>query len=121
MNSSPEPSVYIPVESYCATNLLCPDLPFAENGVLKNRKLVKEVLYCALQIKIYFDSFFYRVLKNRKPIERLFYCALKNRKLVKEIFYCALKNRKRLGRLVLRVLKIKKRFDFIALNSCRMS
>ena len=63
MNSSPEVSVYIPVESYCATNLLCPDLPFAENGVLKNRKLVKEI----------------------------FYCALKNRKLVKEIFYCALK------------------------------
>ena len=38
----PEPSVYIPVESYCATNLLCPDFPFAGNGVLKNRKLVKE-------------------------------------------------------------------------------
>ena len=44
-------------------DLMCPDLPFAENGVLKNRKLVKEI----------------------------FYCALKNRKLVKEIFYCALK------------------------------
>ena len=39
---SPEPSVYIPVESYCATNLLCPDSPFGGNGVLKNRKLVKE-------------------------------------------------------------------------------
>ena len=23
-------------------DLMCPDLPFAENGVLKNRKLVKE-------------------------------------------------------------------------------
>ena len=63
MNSSPEPPVYIPAESYCATNLLCPDLPFAKNRALKNKKLVKEI----------------------------FYCALKNRKLVKEIFYCALK------------------------------
>ena len=91
MNSLPEVSVYIPVESYCATNLLCPDLLFAENRVLKNRKLVKEI----------------------------FYCALKNRKLVEEIFYCALKNRKRLGRFVLRVLKNRK--NFIALNSCIMS
>ena len=115
MNSSPEPSVYIPVESYCATNLLCPDLPFAENGVLKNRKLVKEIFYCALKktgnwlkkfsivrfkSKYILTAFSTECLKNRKPIERLFYCALKNRKLVKEIFYCALKNRKNFALLL---------------------
>ena len=94
MNSLPEVSVYIPVESYCATNLLCPDLPFAENGALKNRnwlkkfsivhlktgnwlkkfsivhlknrKLLKEIFYCIAKIKIYFDSFFYRVLKKQE-------------------------------------------------------
>ena len=61
-------------------DMMCPDLPFAENGVLKNRKLfkeifycalkngklVKEIFYCTLQIKIYFDSFFYRVLKKQE-------------------------------------------------------
>ena len=60
MNSSPEPPVYIPVESYCATNLLCPfqKREHLKTGNwlkkfsivhLKNRKLVKEIFYCALQ------------------------------------------------------------------------
>ena len=72
----------IPMEEL-SIDLMCPDLPFAENGVLKNRKLVKEIFYCAL--------------KNRKRLGRFVLRVLKNRKLVKEIFYCTLKNRKRLG------------------------
>ena len=66
MNSSPEPPVYIPVEIYCATNLLCPDLPFAENRALKNRKLVKEIFYCIAKINKSFDRFFYRLLKKQE-------------------------------------------------------
>ena len=30
-------------------DLMCPDLPFAENRALKNRKLVKEIFYCILK------------------------------------------------------------------------
>ena len=100
---------------------MCPDLPFAENGVFKNRKLVKEIFYCALKNRKLVKEIFYCALKNRKRLGRFVLRVLKNRKLVKEIFYCALTITKRLGRFVLRVLKIKKRFDFIALKSCRMS
>ena len=66
MNSSPEPPVNIPVEIYCTTNLMCPDLPFAENRALKNRKLVKEIFYCIAKINKSFDRFFYRVLKKQE-------------------------------------------------------
>ena len=72
-------------------DLICPDLPFAENGVLKNRKLIKEIFYCALKNRKLVKEIFYCALKNRKLVKEIFCCALKNRKLIKEIFYCALK------------------------------
>ena len=62
-------------------DLMCPDLPFAENGVLKNRKLVKEIFYCIAKINQALTGFSTDCLKNRKLVKEIFYCALKKQEI----------------------------------------